>query len=272
VKYIFRITELIRIGINGESLVMASALAFSTLLAIVPLVTVIFSTLSLFPMFEQWKLIVEQFVFANFVPATGEVVNEYLQTFSGQAGKLTAVGLATLLATSLMLLATIENSFNKMWSVNTGRSAGQRVLVYWALLTLGPILIIVSLAFTSYLLAESILGEVAGVSGAVDLLLPLLPVVLEFSSFLLLYTLVPNRPAQWWPAVLGAVIATVLFEVAKGSFSWYVSHFNSFEVIYGAVGVIPIFLIWIYISWLVILAGGRFSVFFENKSPSDINH
>ena len=250
-------------GFSGETLVLASALAFSTILALVPLVTVVFSALSLFPVFDDWKLIIEQFIFANFVPATGAVVNEYLQTFRAQAGRLTVVGLLTLMATSLMLLATIENAFNRVFEVVEGRTPGQRILVYWALLTLGPILIVASLAFTSYLLAESVLGDVIRLGSSVESILPTLPMVFEALSFFILYSLAPNTKVSLAPAVYGAIIATVFFEIAKTGFSFYVTRFNSFEVIYGAFGVIPVFLIWVYISWLVILAGGCYTVYFS---------
>ncbi len=252
-----------RHGFDGETLILSAALAYTTLLAVVPLITVVFSALSLFPVFQEWSTTVEAFVFDNFVPASGEVINTYIQQFRGQVGKLTLFGLVTLLLTSLMLLSTIENALNKIWRVATGRSPGQRLLVYWTLLTLGPILVVASLAVSSYLLATELMSGVVESASGTRMLFKALPFLFEFCSFVLLYYVVPNREIRLAHAAFGAVVAVILFEIAKVGFTWYVTDFNSFEVIYGALGVIPVFLIWIYISWLVILAGARYAARLE---------
>lgn len=249
----------LRHGFDGEVLQLAAALAYTTLLAIVPLVTVVFSVLSLFPVFEEWSQVAETFIFENFVPTAGRVVNAYLEEFSAQAGRLTAIGLVTLLVTALLLLATIENALNTIWGVKEGRSAGQRIVVYWTLLTLGPIMIVSSLAISSYVVSTALLGVDPAASKGLDYLLPFLPFLLELAAFVVMYYLVPNCRTRFVHALVGALVASVLFELSKIAFTWYVSEFNSYEVIYGALGVIPIFLIWIYISWLVILIGARYA-------------
>lgn len=256
----------LRLGLDGELLQLAAALAYSTLLAVVPLVAVIFSVLSMFPVFEEWTLTAETFIFQNFVPASGEVVSEHLQSFSSQVGKLTAIGLVTLLATALLLLATIENALNRTWGVEAGRSTGYRIMIYWTLLTLGPIMIIASLTISSYLISTALLNGGARATSGLDLLIPVLPFLLELSAFVVMYYLVPNYRTRFVNALVGALVAAVLFEIAKIGFTWYVSEFNSFEVIYGALGAIPIFLIWIYISWLVILVGARYAAQLDRRA------
>ena len=170
-------------GVSGESLILSASLAYATLLAIVPLVTVMFSVLSMFPMFSDWALTVESFVFRNFVPASGEVINSWLAVFRSQAGGLTALGLITLLATSLMLLASIENALNTIWGVAAGRSLSQRLLVYWTLLTLAPILIVASLALSSYILASSLFSDVLSNAGRLHWIVSTLPFLFEWLAF-----------------------------------------------------------------------------------------
>ena len=228
----------------------AASLSFTTVLALVPLVAVVFSSLSAFPVFEEWSSGLEDFIYDNFVPAAGEVVRNYLSQFRAQAGKLTAVGLAFLIVSALMLLFTIEETFNKIFRVRRRRSLIQRVVAYWAVLTLGPLLIGASLSLSSYLI--SLAASEAATQSAI---LRWLPFVFEVMAFLLLYVVVPNREIPIRNAFVGAVVGAVLFEAAKSGFAYYVVNFRSYEVIYGALATIPIFLIWIYVSWLVILLG-----------------
>ncbi len=258
----------LRHGLDGQLLQLAASLAYTTLLAIVPLVTVVFSILSLFPVFEEWASVVEAFIFENFVPTSGAVVNDYLQNFRSQVGKLTAIGLVSLLASALLLLSTIENALNRIWQVRGGRSTGHRIMVYWTLLTLGPIMIIGSLSISSYLLSRA-LRDTLGLSwGLLEPVIPVLPFLLETAAFVVMYYLGPNYRTRFSHSLVGALIAALLFEVAKIGFTWYVSAYDSFEVIYGALAVIPIFLIWIYISWLVILVGARYAASLDHAQTS----
>ncbi|GJL82864.1 MAG: UPF0761 membrane protein [marine bacterium B5-7] len=259
-----KIIEFLRPNFGGDIFQLSASLAYTTLIALVPLITVVFSTLSLFPVFDEWTELIEQFIFQNFVPASGQVVSDYLQEFSSQAGQLTAIGLVVLLLTAVLLLATIEDAMNRIWKVHRGRSTGQRLMIYWTLVTLGPILIVASLAFSSSLLTNAFLNtSIESTSWALNYLIPPLPFLLEVATFVVLYYLVPNCRTRFVNALIGAVIAAILFEIAKIGFSLYVSEFNSYEVIYGTLGVIPIFLVWIYISWLVILIGAHYAARLE---------
>ncbi|MCG6871006.1 MAG: virulence factor BrkB family protein [Gammaproteobacteria bacterium] len=233
----------------------ASAMAFTTVLAMVPLVTVTFSTLSMFPVFEHWAGDLESFVYENFVPATGDVVRARLSEFSEKTGRLTAVGLAMLIASALLLLVTVEETFNAIWRVKRGRRVVQRILAYWAMLTLGPVLIGASLSVTSYLVSSALSDP--EVATARSVFLSWVPLLFEVLAFFLLYTVMPNRAVRLWHGLVGGLAAALLFEITKKGFTVFVLNVTSYEIIYGALATIPIFLIWVWLSWLVVLVGAE---------------
>ena len=238
---------------------VASALAFTTLLALVPLLTVMFAILSMIPFLVEWRDEIETLLYSNLAPATGDAVQTYLREFAGQAGSLTGLGLAGLLVTALLLLSTIEDAFNQIWSVAKGRTLSQRLLLYWAMLTLGPILMVISIAVTTYL-GSNVLGQwVSAASGPHEVLLGALPVLLQALGFFLMYLIVPSCPVRPRSALVGAVVTLALFELTKFGFVIFISNFDTYQIIYGAMWSIPVFLLWIYLSWLVILLGACIS-------------
>ncbi len=233
---------------------VAGALSFTTVLAIVPLTAVILAVLSLAPGFSTWMSVIQDFLYSNFVPAAGEVVQKYLAQLASKAGRLTAVGLLFLAVTAIMLLATIEQALNDIWRVANSRKLLHRFLTYWALLTLGPILVAGSLALTSKIFALPFLGR-AEVTMLHNVLGVMLPLVFEFGAVVLLYTVVPNVRVLWRNALVGGLFAAVLLETAKYLFAAAMKYFTTYQVIYGAIAALPIFLVWIYISWVIILLG-----------------
>jgi len=235
---------------------VAGALSFTTLLAIVPLTAVTVSVLSLFPMFGAWMNVIQEFIYSNFVPAAGDVVQKYLTQFASKAGRLTAVGIAFLVLTSIMLMATIEQAFNDIWRVRNTRKLLYRFLSYWALLTLGPVLIATSLVLTTHLFTALPFSAKTDATLLSQALETLLPWVLEFGAVVLLFFVVPNIAVPWRHAVVGAAFTVVLLEVAKALFAGVMKYFIlSYKIVYGTVAALPIFLIWIYISWVIILLG-----------------
>jgi len=236
---------------------IASALAFTTVLALVPLLTVSVAVLSMFPFFEQWGDAAQNLLYENLIPATGDVVRTYLEEFAGHAGSLTGLGLVTLVITALLLLSTIEDAFNEIWGMKKGRTFAQRILLYWTLLTLGPVLIALSLSLTSYLGAWVVdeLAPEMNRSAFGLWLVQILPIILEGIGFLLMYLIVPSRAVPVRFALLGAGIAVALFELSKYGFVLFISNFPTYQIIYGALWTIPVFLVWIYLSWLVTLVG-----------------
>ena len=236
---------------------VASALAFTTVLAVVPLTAVGFAVLSIFPVFEKWMVTVQQFIYGNFVPAASDIVSRYLQQFAANAGKLTVLGSLFLLVTAVMLIDTIEQAFNDIWHVRRKRKLLRRMTAYWAIITLGPILMGLSLSITSYVASLPLFSQQPMLSGARQVLLRTAPIVFECAAFVLLYTIVPNCTVRVRHAIAGAAVATVLFELAKFLFRVFVTSFANYSAVYGAVAVLPVFLLWIYLSWVVTLLGAE---------------
>lgn len=236
----------------------ASALSFSSLLALAPMMALAFSMLSLFSSFEEIRTVLENFIFQFLVPTAGEDVRNYIEQFAGQAGKLTFIGLIFFFLTALLLLFTIEESFNDIWGVKKGRSLGARLTVYWALISLGPLLMGAGLSTSIYLLSLATHGGDTTLSGGFSLFgVGLLPFIFELLAFLLLYLVMPNVRVSLSHGLFGALVATLLFELTKKLFGLYILNFNNYEVIYGALSTLPVLLIWIYLSWVVALTGAE---------------
>lgn len=238
----------------------ASALAYTTLLALVPLLTVSFIALSAVPAFAAWQGVLEGFIFDNFVPAFGATVRTYLTDFAGKARGLQAMGVITLGVTVLLMMATVENTFNVIWRVDKRRPILMRFMVYWAVLTLGPLLIGSGLVATSYIVA---LPQLSGVNQTLALgrwVLGAFPFVTTFVAFVLFFSLIPNRPVPVRHAMVGALASCILFELAKRGFALYVKTFPGQELIYGAFATLPLFLLWIYLSWVIVLLGAEITV------------
>ncbi len=235
----------------------AAALSFNSLLALAPLIAIAFSILSVFSSFESLGKGLEDFIYQYLVPDASLDVRGYLTGFAQQAGKLTAVGLIAFFVTVLFLLYFIEESLNDIWRSERRRSFIQRVLIYWAMVTLGPILMGASLSLSTYFISLDLLSGVTGTQQFHSLAVKALPVFFEIMAFFLLYIVMPNSPIKWRYALIGGIIAAILFEITKRAFSLFVLNFNNYEIIYGALATLPIFLIWIYLSWLVTLLGAE---------------
>ncbi|GMQ96757.1 MAG: YihY family inner membrane protein [Gammaproteobacteria bacterium] len=238
----------------------AASLAYVTLLSLVPLMAVGLSFFTAFPMFADFSQDIQDFIFKNFVPASGEVVQRYLQQFASKASRLGIAGLVVLIATALLLMATIDSSLNRIWRVRRHRKLMGSFLVYGAVLTWGPILIGVALGVSSYLFSLPFATGAADTIGGKARILQLMPFLLTALAFTLLYLIVPNRRVRFKHALAGGLLAALLFEFAKRAFAAYITHFPAYEAIYGALAAVPIFLVWIYLSWLVILLGAELAV------------
>ena len=233
---------------------IASSLTFTALLAIVPIITVALTLISAFPVFRELMLNVQQFLVLNMLPESAETIAAYAQQFADNAAKLTAVGLAFLLVTAMIVLHTIDRAFNQIWRVPRPRTTVQRVFIYWALLTVGPVLIGASLSLTSWLVSLS-LGLVKDVPLAGMLLLKMVPILLTGLAFAFVYITLPNRRVLVRDALSGGFLAALAFEGMKQGFALYITHFPTQKMVYGAFASVPIFLLWIYLSWLVVLFG-----------------
>jgi len=231
----------------------AGSLAFTSLLALVPLVAVALALSMSYPAFERAVGSLAQYASEHLLPTGGAMVTKQIGLFADKAGELTTVGLAFLVATALMLMLTVDESLNRIFRVQRRRPLVRRLVVYLAVLTFGPALIGASLWMTSYLVASSFglldLGKLA------ETVLGLLPFVFTCAALTLLYVLVPYRRVELRHAVTGGLVAGVLFELAKHTFALYLAKFPTYTLIYGAFAAFPLFLLWLYVSWVVVLFG-----------------
>lgn len=232
----------------------AAALTYTTLFAVVPVMTVTVVVLTAIPAFKALGGAVQEFIFRHLLPDAGAQVLSYLGAFSQQARNLTWVGMVILLLTALFTLTTIERAFNQIWRVPRTRSGVSGFLRYWAVLTLGPLLLAAGFAMSTYVLSLSRRGGLPGL----DVLLSLTPILISFVVFSLLYVAVPNARVPLKHALLGGALTAVLFEMSKALFGLYVAYFPGYRLIYGAFAAFPIFLLWIYLSWLLVLLGAEF--------------
>jgi membrane protein len=231
----------------------AGALSYTTLFAIVPLLAAVLAIVSAFPVFAEWRDRFSDFIFRNFVPSAGSAVQGLLLQFADNASKLTAVGIVFLLASALMMMASIEDRFNRIWRVPTRRSHGSRLLLYWAALTIGPLLVVGALLLVSRFIATG--GPNAQAANQGGMWLTILTFVLTWLILLAMYMLIPNRTVTFRHAGIGAAVAAILFEIARALFALYVTHVPSYQQIYGALAAAPLFLIWVYFSWVIVLLG-----------------
>ena len=233
----------------------ASSLTFTTTIALVPLATVMFAVFTAFPMFGAFRKALETYFIQNLVPDTiARPVLAALTQFALKANRLGTVGLVALVLTALALMLTIDRTLNSIWRVRKPRSIAQRVLVYWAAATLGPLLLWVSLTLTSYALSAS-RGVVGALPGGVSLLLNSLELVLMAAAMASLFRYVPNTHVRWAHAWAGGLFVAIGFEVAKRGLTWYVGAVPTYATIYGAFAAVPIFLVWLYVGWVIVLLG-----------------
>ena len=231
----------------------AAALTYTSLFALVPMMTVSYVVLSFMPQLESVHKHIETLIFSNFVPETGNQVKSYLDQFSHQARKLTVPGILMLIITSLMMLKTIENTFNTIWDLQRGRRGVSSFLLYWAVLSLGPVLAGAGLMFSTYLLSLDFLDGVEQMK-AIKPFAQLIPWLLTSTALCLIYIAVPNCRVSFRSAAIGAAVAGLAFELAKSLFALSVKH-SSYTLIYGAFASVPLFLLWIYTCWIIVLAG-----------------
>ena len=242
--------------IHDRLTVSAGYMAYITLLSLVPLVTVLLSVLSQFPIFSGAGETVQAFVIQNFVPAASDAVEGSLKEFISNTGKMTAVGSGFLFVASVMLISAIDRSLNYIWRVKKKRRPMYSFSLYWMILTLGPLLVGASIAATSYLTSLKIMDDEI-VSSFYRTLLGWLPIILSFSAFVGLYLLVPNKKIRIRHALVGAMSAGCLFEISKVGFAQYITQFPSYEVIYGALAAVPILFVWVYLCWIIVLIGAE---------------
>ncbi len=234
---------------------VAASLSFTTSLAVIPAFAVVLAILTAFPAFEGIRMAAQDFILSNVVPDTDMKMREQIASFIEAAGQLTIFGIVGLAVTSILLLLTIETSFNEIFRVRRPRLLMTRLLVLWAMMTVGPFLFGISFTMFGYVAtAELWLGEDVAKSLSV-LLDQVAPTLIVWLAITLLYLVLPNRRVQLKDAIIGAGFAAVLFALLRYGFATYVASITSHQGVYGAVAAVPVFLIWVYLNWIVVMAG-----------------
>jgi len=244
------VQELYRRYLQNETSLAASSLAYTSLLALVPLMAVLVTVFSAMPLFEDASITLQNFIFNNFVPASGEVIQTYILGFVEKVRSATATMFMAVFVTSLIMMQTMEKALNRIFSTKPSGRFTKKVLMYWAVLTMGPLLVGGGIAMSSIVLQYS------AFAGVKTFLLKVLPLLTSTIGFFLIYLIVPNTKIKWRHALAGAIFSAVLFELAKMGFAFYVSAIPTYEKIYGALATIPLFLIWLFLSWNIVLLGG----------------
>lgn len=238
---------------------LAGNLAFVSTLSLIPMITVILALFAAFPVFSEVSIQFKQFIFTNFVPVTGSAIQQYVEQFVANSSRLTAVGTGGLIVTALLLIYSVDSALNTIWHNHTGRPIVFSFAVYWTVLTLGPLLLGASMAISSYLLSLHWI-RASGVNTYMNQLLRFSPLIFSWFAFWLLYNVVPNTRVPNRDAMIGALVAALLFELGKKAFALYVTLFPAYQLLYGVLAVIPILFLWIYWTWCIVLLGAEVTV------------
>lgn len=239
----------------------ASSLTFTTTIALVPFITVALAVFTAFPMFAKFQVVLQKWLIESLVPDNiARQVLGYLNQFAGQASKLGVAGVAVLLGTALALIFTIDRTLNNIWRVRTPRPFAQRVLIYWSAITLGPLLLGLSLSMTSYAVSAS-KGLVGSLPGGVGLVLDSLQFLLVAAGMSAMFRYVPNTHVHWGHAWMGGLFVSAGMELAKKILAFYLSKVPTYSVVYGAFATVPILLVWIYVAWVIVLLGAALTAY-----------
>lgn len=249
---------------NHNKLNMAAGyLTYSTMLALVPLMIVILAIFSAFPVFDEVSDQIQDLIFSNFAPETGGVLQQYLNEFVNNATKMSGIGVIGLIVVALMLIFSIDHTLNDIWPNTHSRTPLFSFAMYWMILTLGPLFLAVSLIISSYIFSIQWFNSEAVVSLGTKLL-SLVPFILTWLAFTLIYTIVPNTKVNLRYAMIGSLVAAIFFTLGKKAFTWYITAFPSYQLIYGALATLPILLLWIQLSWTFVLLGAQLTAVLED--------
>ncbi|MCP4320313.1 MAG: virulence factor BrkB family protein [Psychromonas sp.] len=243
--------------------VPAGHLAYVTLLSIVPFLAVIFYMLSAFPMIAELNQVMEDLIYNNFVPTSGNAIKDHVSGFIENTKQMSMMGLASLIVIALLLISTIDQTINRIWRCKKKRSIVQAFTIYWTILSLGPIILGSSIALSSYLFS---IVQDQGFLSVGQKLLSFMPFMITWLAFAGVYTLVPHQRVSFRYSLVGGFVASILLNFGTDLFSLYITNFPSQQVIYGALAVIPILFVWIYFNWLIVLFGAEVTATLEEYS------
>ncbi|QIM67411.1 hypothetical protein A4G16_08560 [Mannheimia granulomatis] len=238
--------------------ISAGYLTYSTMLAIVPLIMVLFSMFTFFPIFNEANEQLKAFIYDNFAPNAGEMISQYIELFVSNSQKMGLVSIIGLFVVAIMLIKSIDETLNTIWHNSKSRPIWFSFLLYFAILLFGPLLAGASIAISTYVMSLAIFNG-TGTLSIGQYLLECMPFLLIWLLFSLVYKFVPNAKVEFKHAAFGALLAAIFFTLGKQAFIWYITTFPSYQAIYGALAVLPIMIVWIHLSWQVVLLGGQFA-------------
>ena len=250
----------------------ASALAYASLLAIVPLVALGMSVFTTFHAFDAAAEKIRDMLLTNLLPTSQQVVQSYLGGVADKATALSVFGIIGLLVTSTALLNTVEEAFNHVWRITRARPLFSKFIAFWATLTLAPVMIGASITITSYFTALPIISQVSAGAALFDKVPFVLPWLMSSLALATLYMVLPNTRVPFRFAIAGGLVAGALFEMSKLGFAFYVTHLANYEKLYGALGTLPVFLIWLYLVWVVVLVGSEVTFCLQHPEQSSRRH
>ena len=244
---------------GDDALMMAAALSYTSLLSLVPLLTIALAILAAFPAFEPIRGELQGTLVRILVPEVGLQVRHIIDELIGNAGNLTAIGILGLVVTALLLLVTIEDALNRIFRVVKPRPPMSRLMVYWTVVTLGPVLLAASLSISEKLMLANAAQTLTGGGALIDMLSALFRFSMLVALFSLLYCAVPNRPVPVRDAIKGGLLAALAVAGLRVVFHVYVADFRAYQSVYGALAAVPILLFWMYLLWVAVLVGAEFT-------------
>jgi membrane protein len=257
---------------NDNCFQTAASLTYTSLLAIVPIMTIGFAIFSAFPAFGALQSQVQSMIFKNLVPEIGDAILEYLGRFMANAGQMPIFGVIGLAVSAVLLIWTIEGSFASIWRVREPRSLITRILSFWAVVSLTPLFAGASLSLSSALWTALQFAHLEEIASPLVGIASVLPFLLQLVGCTLLYLIIPNREVNWLDAAFGGAIASLLLETSKAGFAWYMREYPAYQTIYGALATVPIFLFWIYIAWSTVLFGAVVTAAMPEWRAGKITH
>lgn len=251
---------------GDDALVMAAALSYTSLLSLVPLLAVGLALLAAFPAFEGARIQIQLLLVQNLAPEVGQQVRQVIAGFIGNAGNLTAIGVVGLVVTALLLLVNIEDSLNRIFRVTRPRSLFSRLIIYWTMVTLGPLLLGASLSITDWLFGG--VSDDSTLSTVLDILSTLFHFVMLVALLTLLYATLPHRVVPARKAVIGAAVAGIAVALLRFGFHIYVADLKAYQSLYGALAALPIMLFWMYLLWATVLGGAELTAFLMEQDTT----
>lgn len=233
---------------------VAASLSYTSLIAIVPLFAIGLAIFSAFPVFDGVKEQVQEFLLRNFVPTIEQEVSQYFVEFIDATAQLTTIGVIGIAITAILMLSTIENSLNFIFKVNRPRRLTTKITLYWTVITLGPLLLGTAFSLRGYLYTLQKYMPEDMVSSQL-FLSNLLPPLITMTVLVLVYVLVPNKKVNIGNAIAGSFVAVILFAILRKGFGWFMLKTATYKTLYGALATLPVFLIWMYLAWAVVIFG-----------------